>query len=397
MSVGALAAGAGISVLGGIAQYYQSEKARNANQAELNEIKRMFDAIKPPEYDVSIIDPPDYITEAVPEPAINYSALTPKQFEKIRDFSPEIADYVQEKAPTLVEKTSQGKEGRNAQIEALRAMIERAKSTGPDPLLQGQLDIASEQGQRDAQSRQQSLMQDAQRRGQFGSGLQFAAQLSGGEDQLQRQAALQREAAMEAYRQKIDAMRDSATLGGNISAQDFSEQGRNADIINDFNMRTSKDANMYNQYKAGLLNDAQKYNLGVAQGAADKNVQSANDFSKYNREMFNQAQSDQYNRAVQERATQNSIRGQQYQDKTGSQDRANDLKARIYGDQMNQARAKAGLGQDQMNMNTGRAQDTNKLIQGITDASLGATSKGYDASERQKDREAWAQGSKGGY
>ena len=392
MALGALAAGAGISVLGGIAQYYQSEKARNANQAELDEIKRMFDAIKPPDYDVSVIDPPDYITEAVPEPAINYSALTPKQFEKIQDFSPQIADYVAEKAPTLVEKTSQGKEGRNAQIDALRQMIERSKSTGPDPLFQGQLDIASEQGQRDAQSRQQSLLQDAQRRGQFGSGLQFAAQLSGGEDQLQRQAALQREAAMEAYRQKIDAMRDSATLGGNIAQQDFSEQARNADIINDFNMRTSRDANLYNQYKSGLLNDAQKYNLGVAQSAADKNVSSANDFSKYNREMFNKAQTDQYNRAVNERSTQNQLKNQQYQNQIGAQSRANDLKSQIYANQMNQARAKAGLGQDQMNMNTGRAQDTNKLIQGLTDTALGGTNKAYDSSEREKDREAYGQG-----
>jgi hypothetical protein len=364
----AVAGAMGISALGAVAQYYQAEKARKANQKQLDEIKKMFEAIKPPEYDVSVIDPPEYITEAVPEPAINYSALSPEQFKKLRDFNPQVAEYVAEKDPTLVEKTAVGKEGRQAQLEALRGMIERAKSTGPDPLLKGQMDMASERGQRDAQSRQQSILQDAQRRGQSGSGLMFAAQLSGAEDAMQREAALQREAAMEAYRSKIDAMRDSASLGGQISEQDFSEQGRNADIINDFNMRTSRNANEYNRYRSGLLNDAQKYNLGVEQSAADRNVDNANKFAMYNRDMANNALTDQYNRRVQERGFQNNVRDAQYRNKVGQQDRTNDMKSRQYNDQLGRAENMAGLGRSQMQMNSQTAADRNRLYQGLADA-----------------------------
>jgi hypothetical protein len=66
---GAAVAG-GAQILSSIAQYYQSEKNAKATSEKLEEIKALFNGIKPPDYDFSVQDPPNLIKDGIPEAAL---------------------------------------------------------------------------------------------------------------------------------------------------------------------------------------------------------------------------------------------------------------------------------------------------------------------------------------
>lgn len=375
-------ASVGVSALGTVAQYYQNEKALKANQDRLDDIEGIFNALKPPEYDVKITDAPELISKSVPEPALNYSALTPEQFKSVGKYIPEIAPYIAEKAPELVKASKVGQEGKQAQLDALRELKTRATSTGIDPLLQSQLDAASQKGQIDAQSRGQSILQDANRRGQGGSGIMLAQQLQAASDSAQRQAQESQAAALAAYQSKLQALRDSASLGSDISQQDLSLQAQNAGILNDFNQRTSKNANAYGQYASGLRNEAQQSNLATDQGLANKNTQMTNEYAATNRDMANKGAMANYQNALNERDYQNKIKQQGFQNQMGLSQAQNQAKSMGFGNQYQVAQGKAGLTDNILNQNAMKASNMNKLIQGGVDA-FG----GYAAKKQAEDDE----------
>ena len=79
----AAAVAGGAQVLSGIAQYYQSEKARKASTQRLKEIEDLFNSIKPPGYDVTPLSPPELITQMIPQPAFDMAGITPDTYEVV--------------------------------------------------------------------------------------------------------------------------------------------------------------------------------------------------------------------------------------------------------------------------------------------------------------------------
>lgn len=367
-----IAVAVGAQVVSGLMQYYQSEKAAGANKKRLQQIEAIFNKIVPPEADLSIFDDPR-IAEEIPLPDLDLSKITPQEYKSVGQFVPEVASYVAETNPKLVQQTESAQTGRKAQMAALEKYREIAAG-GFDPMLHQRLQEASRKAAADAQSRQQSVLQDAQRRGQFGSGLMLGSQMNQTADAGQRQAMESQLAAAEAYRNQLSALDKSASLGGDIRDSEMGEEARNTGIINDFNERTSKRYQDYLQYRADINNRANLRNVENQQDIANRNTSTGNDYQWKNRGMQNTGKQQQYqNQRIKK------------EDLLGTWRAKEDAKQRDFANKMDVANGKAGMQREWMNHNTGRAQDTNQAIRGVGDA-IGAGAM-YADYAGQKDQQ----------
>ncbi len=377
---------AGAQVLSSVAQYYQSEKARKASEAKLREIQALFEAIKPPEYDVSVLDPPEYITTAIPEPAFDLSDITPQMYAIAAKYTPEVAAFIAEKNPDTVLRTAQGEAGRQAQISALQQIKQR---TGE--LADAEAESASAQAMRDAQiasqSRSQAILQDANRRGELGSGAMLAAQLQSASDATERSANISNEAYLEALRNKMGALRDSGEMGRQLATDDFNQQRVNTDIINSFNQRAAANANAYLQKAADTRNQGQLWNAENAQDISNKNISSQNQAAVMNRQRQDAMLEYLDKRKLGERDFQNSIQQQQYNARAAEKQRQANLKTQIFQNEMERARGMAGIGGQQVSNIMQSAADRNQMYQGISDM-VGGAARAYGNYQYQADRDA---------
>lgn len=382
-----------VAAAGALAQLYQSEKARKASAERLAEIKAAFDALVPPKYNLTPMDPPKFITSKVKEPDIDYSKMTPEQFKLVGKYSPQLAPHIAEKNPKLVEDTAASREGRDAQLSALRKLRQVA-SSDQDPELQQQLDEASKRAQVDAQSRQQSVLQDAARRGSMDSGTALAASLQGGSDAMERSAMESSNAAVAAYKNRLSALRDSASLGGQVRGDEMEMESRNANIINDFNTRTSARRQAWEDQRVAMLNDAEIRNLDSEQRVSNANVDQNNRFAFGERDRHDRLMQDRYARQVDERGFQNEMIGRTADWKKGERDRGDDLADRMYKYDFDKLAATTGVAYAQDNRAMQGAQDRNAAIQGLTNAGVSAyqyndSNNRANAAEDRADRRAY--------
>lgn len=388
-----------VAALTAAAQLYQSEKARGANQERLDQIKADFDKVKPPNLDISVSAPPDYIKTQVQQANFNPTSLTPEQFKVVGQYTPELVPQVLEKQPELLKETAATTMGKNAQQSALQKMIQVGKG-GFDPEFQANVGNAARAADSQAQSRTQSILQDSERRGTLNSGASLAAQLQGSSDASQRAASTGQDAAVQSYRNQLQAVKDSASLGNQISQNDLNQQGTNASIINAFNQRQAAGQRDYLTNRANTMNSAQQINLGNAQNVADKNTTTNNQFA-----LDQQSRSDSIQKYLaqirqQEQDRQNDIIGKQAAFTQAEKARSNGAQQTMFGDQMGVAQAKEGVGVQQMGMNTQNAQDTNSAIQGVGNAATSIYGYGAqnDANQTAQDRaDARARYEKTGY
>lgn len=367
------------------AQYYQSEKARGASEKRLKELEADFKRLVPPQYDVSIMDPPEYIKSSIPEPTFDMGGVTPEQYKLVAKYTPKLAQLVTEQRPELAQETAGAKEGRQAQLDAMRR-LKAISLQESDPELAQQLSNANQQSQIQAQSRQASVLQDAARRGMLGSGMTLAAQLQGSSDAMGRAAMQSQAAAAEAYKNRLAALRDSASLGGQIRSEDMSQENRNADIINDFNARTSKNRQAWENQRAGVMNDAEIRNLGEEQRVSDSNIDTRNKYSVAQQDRRDTLLKYLDQRRQGERGYQNDVMQRQAEWKRGERDNQNTLKSRQYGDEMQRLAGKNGIASQYNSLDMQKAQDRNQAIQGLGNAAAGAYSsyaQGQDQTAMQ--------------
>lgn len=326
----AVAAGATAQLVVGLLNYYQAEKARKASQRKLDEIRRTFEAIVPPEFDVSIEDDPDFAFEKLNVPEFQSRPLPKEAYRVIDKYEPEIAPFVAERAPELVQATAAGEQGLAAQREALNRYRQIA-SSGYDPILAQQLMEAQRAAQAQAESRQQNVMQDFARRGQLGSGIQAAQELGAGAGAMEDLSRASYRAAAEQYANQLRALGSSAELGGSIRGQDINEQTRNTDILNRFNRESSAAYRDYLTRSAQLKNEAQLRNLEERQRISDLEAGRARSDRIYG----NQLASQRYNAQAAERdkALANRLGIRQYADQ---------LKQRDFENQMARAKGMSG-------------------------------------------------------
>lgn len=309
-------AAAGIAALGGgILQYLNSEAARKASAAEIQRVEALYNKIQQPNFDVKDFSPED--------------------FKVVQQYAPEHARFVQEAAPTTVKADTQGAvAGREAQMSALNRL--RQVGAGQDPFQQAAIEQAQRQSAQSAEAQRQSILQGYQRRGLGGSGLELASQLGATSNEMDRGATAGLQGGMAQYQQGLQAVRDSANLGGQIRGEDVSLEGQNAGIINQFNQRNAANQQQYANQQADTNNSAQRQNIAQAQNTANENVS-------------------QHNAAA-----------------LGNQQRRNQYADTTYQNALGMARSQAGLSNDRRNNIIGNAADKNQAIQGVTNVAVGA-------------------------
>ena len=385
-----------IAAAAALAQAYQSEKARGANAAKLKQMEREFSQLIPPEYDMSIMDPPQMIKEAVPSPDYDLKTLTPEQYKVVAKYTPEVAPYVAEQRPDIIKQTAAAEEGRSAQVDALRKMRGIASSDF-DPELAATLSKASRQAQIDSQSRSQSILSDFQRRGAANSGLAASLQQQASAEAMDRQAGLGQDAAAESYRNRLQAIRDSARMGGEINQSENSLAAQNAAIINSFNQRMAAGRQDWENQRVGDANMAQRQNIAADQSTANMNVENKNKYALGERARMDDIQRDLYNRRSSERDYINRMRQGEAEWQRGERDTRNQQLAKGFDDKYRIAAGKQGLAVQGMQMNNQTAADRNQQIQGLVNAGTNAymydqdmDTRQQDLAERRKDRE-WQQ------
>lgn len=404
---------AAAAALSSLAQLYTGEKARKATREQLDKIEDMFNKIKPPDYDLTIHDPPALHKEAlslpkysspVAAPKFGFDKLTPEEFKVIGKYAPEAAPYIAEVNPTLIEKTSDMKAGRDAQLAALKRYDQIGKGEF-DPEYAQAIQSAARRAQAEAQSRQASIMQDFARRGMAGSGLNLAAQMGSSAQAMDRAAMVNQAAATDAYRNRLNALASGAALGAQIQGQDMDLQSRNASIINDFNQRMSRQRQALEDQRVAAINQAQMYNLGVSQDIANRNVDARNLAQRADRDRLDELAKFGYSAARDEadradRNSQQSFLNRQAERnrldqilageaawKAGERDKLNQIRSNAYQDKLDIARGIAGVGSQRMQNDMSAARDRNALIQGLSNTAMTAAMVQGNRSDADRDYE----------
>jgi hypothetical protein len=307
---------AGSAAISALAQWLNSREALEATDAERARVQAIFDKMQAPDFD--------------------FSRLTPEEFRVVGTYAPDVAPYIAEANPELVRaETPDAMAGRAAQREALQRLMETSRAGGMgDELLQAQMQQANLQGAQALQQTRNAIQSQMARRGQMGSGLDYALQLAGGAQPQMQAAQAGISQATEAYRQKLNALRGAADLGGTIRGEDVALSGQNAAIINAFNQRVAQARRNAALNQQDVQNEAQRYNLGQRQSAADRNVQTRNQFQ------------------------------------TQERNRADDLRQQQFENQMGIARGQAGLSDQRVDDIMGAARQRNQTIQSIGDVGV---------------------------
>lgn len=391
----------GTMAVGSLVNIYQAEQARGADKKRLNEIRGLFDRIKPPGYDVSIDAPPQYHTEALKQPQyagalggpqFDTSRLTPEDLKLVGKYTPELAPYVAQAAPELVKQSAAAMQGREAQKSALQKYMQMG-DTGNDAISAQASALAAQRAGADTQSRAQSIMQDFARRGQAGSGLQLAAQLQGSQAAGNQEAMAQMQAAADAQRRRLEALSSGASLGGQIYGQEMNLASQNTGIINDFNQRMANARQNYENQRAQTMNQGQQYNLNMAQDLANQNVMARNAAQKYNlgrsdelakygsqfaqqqQSRADQLANQQYQNAFNERNYQNNIAENRAQWNANQRAQYNKYRGQEYDDQIRQAAGMSGAIDQQRQGERQYAQDRAQGVQGLVNAGVAGMSQ----------------------
>jgi hypothetical protein len=215
--------------------------------------------------------------------------FTPEEFASIQQFSPQIAQHVEEKSPEMLTEAKSGAAIR-AQNEGLQDLRSRVMS-GKDVIADAQQEEALFNADAQAKGRREQILQSMSNRGLSGSGQDILAQL-GSSQQAQVNARQQSlDAAKQAEGRRMEALGQMTNLAGNIRGQNRQTEANNADIMNSYNQRLAAGQNAHNQYAAGVNNAAQQYNIGNKTQVDQANVNQRNQ-ANYGNQMrqFNQEQ-----------------------------------------------------------------------------------------------------------
>jgi len=410
-----VAAMAAVAVVSGLVQAYNSEKTRGANKKRLKEMEELFASIVPPDYDLSISDPPRMHQERLEMPQFSgpqampkwdMSKLEPNKLELIEKYTPQIAPQVYEENPTLIEKSEDMKMGAAAEKKALRKFMDVGEG-GYDPVYRQRVKEARDRAQSEAQSRSDSTMQDFARRGIGGSGLELAAKMGSSSQAMDRNAMMGMQAESQAYQNQMSALAQGAQLGGRMQDRDINLQSRNASTINDFNQRMSRRHQQWNQMRADQLNQADLRNIQEAQRISDANNQTQNRYDQAHQGRMDsiamrnyQAKVDEmnrqdalkkwkYNAEGQERTYRDQANMMESEWKRNEKRYGNQMKSQIYNDQMAKAAGRSGLSMQASQLASQDTRDRNSAIQGLANMGM-SYGMHQDANEqRQLDRDAY--------
>lgn len=246
----------GPQIISGALQWMNSEEAKAATAAERKYVQDLIDKVQAPNF--------------------KETDFTPQDYKVVGRLMPETAAYIREVNPTLVRGLgADAQTGRNAQRDALEQLLEEARG-GDNPIFDAALSRAGMKAANQAKSARGTLDESFNRRGQLGSGFQYAGNLSAIGDALNAQSLMGTEAAAERARMAQDARKMAMDGGRQLAQDDISMEETNANVVNDFNSRIAKSQQDQLNLQADIRNKAQMENLANTQDVANKNTTGAN-------------------------------------------------------------------------------------------------------------------------
>lgn len=137
-----------------------------------------------------------------------------------------------------------------------------------------------------ARGQREAILQNAASRGLGGSGLELMSQMQNQQDSATRTSQRDMDVAGMAQQRALDALIKGGQLGGQMQAQDFSQQAQSAqanDAISKFNAQNKQQVGMANVL---ARNQAQESNLANRQNIANQNVALQNQQQEYNKNLI---------------------------------------------------------------------------------------------------------------
>lgn len=203
--------------------------------------------------------PPDLAKQVVLQQYQSAGKLTP-DLEKAINLGPSAVANIN------VDPTT-----RNAQMAALQ-QYQQASQTGQTAQDQLNNQKMLNQINSDNQSRQQSIIQGAQARGESGSGASLAAQLANAQGSANNESNQGLQLAANANQARLAALSGAASLGGQINSQDFNQANTKASAADQFQrFNVQNQQNVANQ-NVNAKNQAQAANLANTQQLSNANV-----------------------------------------------------------------------------------------------------------------------------
>jgi hypothetical protein len=215
-------------------------------------------------------------------PDETWEDINPQLLSEAAKYSPEVAAFVQENAPQLIQEPESDTEKR-VQRQALQTLAAQAE-TGRDVISEAQREQALFETDARAKARQAQLMEALRRQGALGSGAGLVAQLQGEQEAARgaREEALR--GTQEAEMRRRQALGQAASLAGQIRGQNIQVESANVGTMNAYNQRLANARNLYNQYASGERNEAQRINQARDISRQQSNLELANRYAMYNRE-----------------------------------------------------------------------------------------------------------------
>lgn len=300
-----LGAIAGASIIGGgLLGYLANKDAQKLNAAERARMMELIDKVKQPNFDMS--------------------SLTPEEFQIVGTYVPQAIPLIEEQAPELVQQSQAALQGRQAQQSALQRLMEVGNAP-TDIAQQAAVSDASRAAAIQNQGSMAALNEQQARQGQGGLGL--AGALSQMQANNQTGAMTSQNAALDAYRNRLNALSQGAAIGNQLQGNENNLALNNSNIINSYNQRMAQMRQNNAIANTNMQNEAQMSNLNNRQSAADKNTSNANDFMKYNQGNQNQLKQQQYNNQMQKIGAYSGLSAQNQQANTQNAQ----SKANLYG------------------------------------------------------------------
>lgn len=215
-------------------------------------------------------------------PDETWEDINPQLLSNAAKYSPEIAAFVQEKAPQLV-KEPQSTTEKQVQRAALQKYSAMAES-GRDVISEAQREQALFEADARAKQRQQALMGRLRQQGLLGSGAGLAAQLQAEQATAQEARQESLRGVQEAEMRRRQALGQAANLAGQIRGQNLEVESANVSTMNAYNSRLANARNLYNRYTAETRNQAQMINQQRERETEQYNLGLTNQYAMYNRQ-----------------------------------------------------------------------------------------------------------------
>ena len=250
--VGAIAGG----ILGGIGGLFGGgdEEAEKAAAARAETLRLIRELGKPPE-------------EA--------KAIVMQKYTSAGNYTPEMEKNLERELTSQVEFVKDDPQVRDAQMATL-LQLQKTGRTGVTDQSKADINKLRQDTEREAQGRQQAILQQAQMRGEGSAGSDLAAQLMGAQAGNERMSMAREQATASGNQNALQAIAQSGELSGNIRGQDYSQGMGKASAKDVMALAQQKVSQDIKQRNVASSNLGQQYNLDNAQSLANRNVSTAN-------------------------------------------------------------------------------------------------------------------------